>query len=132
MEAKHSKLEAKKILLVEDNEMNVLLFKMMLKRAGAIVVSASNGHSALQLFVDQDFDVVLTDIHLNGMDGDELAKQIRNMQDPVKQNVPIIVLTASFTEAEHAAYVLAGANFVLGKPFKEQALKEAIERLLQL
>ncbi len=120
----------KKVLLVEDNQMNVMLFSLLLKRLGIQFTVATDGGEALTLFNNNHFDVILTDIHLPILRGDEMARIIRQNEDPLKANTPIIALTASNLTPEIDEYLSAGINQVVLKPFTEEKLKSILTELL--
>lgn len=120
----------KKVLLVEDNQMNVMLFSLLLKRLGVQITTASDGEQALKLFNNNHFDVILTDIQLPKLRGDEMARIIRQNPDSLKASTPIIALTASTLTSEIEDYIGAGINQVVLKPFSSDKLKSILSELL--
>ena len=120
----------KKVLLVEDNQMNLMLFSLLLKRLGVQITTASDGEQALKLFNNNHFDVLLTDIQLPKLRGDEMARIIRQNPDSVKASTPIIALTASTLISEIEEYLGAGINQVVLKPFSNDKLKSILSELL--
>jgi len=118
------------VLLVEDNEMNVMIFSLILKRIGIKFLVANDGEKALELFYAKSFDLILTDIHLPKIWGDEMAKIIRKHPDKAKATTPIIALTASREETEITSYLEAGINKVLPKPFTEEDLKNVFNEYI--
>ena len=115
---------------MEDNEMNVKIFSMILKRIGIQFTVASDGETALESFNSAHFDIVLTDIHLPKLWGDAMAKIIRAYPDTAKANIPIIALTASNQAVEITSYLDAGINKVLPKPFTEENLRSIFREYL--
>ena len=117
-------------LLVEDNEMNVMLFSIFLRRLSIQFKVATNAEAALTLIDDNHFDIILTDIHLPKLWGDEMARIIRKLPDALKANTPIVALTASVETPDLGEYIFAGINEVLQKPFVEQQLVDILIKYL--
>ena len=120
-----------KVLLAEDNEVNQLLAKGILRHWGMETKVAANGNEVLEFLNDEDFDLVLMDIQMPEKSGIEAANEIRNLADAKKRNIPIIALTANALKGEEKKYIAAGMDDFLTKPFKEGDLYEVIERVLR-
>lgn len=120
-----------KILLAEDNEVNQLLAKGILRYWGAKAMVATTGYEVLELIEQEDFDLVLMDIQMPEKSGIEAATEIRNLADQRKKNIPIIALTANAVKGEEKKYIAAGMDDFLTKPFKEGELYEVIERVMR-
>ncbi|ODA67906.1 Signal transduction histidine-protein kinase BarA [Methyloligella halotolerans] len=126
------------VLLAEDNEINALLAKSVLEKAGASVRRASNGREAIELAhqaLDDGgagFDMVLMDIHMPEMDGIEAAGRLRALYDedakPGAGRPPIVALTANAFAEDRAAYLEAGLDDYLAKPFEKNDLLTLIGR----
>lgn len=114
------------ILVVEDVEVNRKYVSAMLGKYNHTITEAVYGLDALILLEDQAFDVVLMDVHMPIMDGIETTRRIRSMADPVKAMVPIIGLTANAAKEKQDECLEAGFNQVIIKPFKMEALYDAI------
>lgn len=112
-------LKNKKILLVEDNEMNRLVANTILIEYGATVIEAHNGEEALAYFAKENADLVLMDVRMPIMDGIEATKQIRKS---INTSIPIIALTANAVKGEQEKCINAGMNDYLSKPFEEEDL----------
>ena len=119
---------SKKILVVDDSPFVIDTIEMILAAEGHILVTAKSGAEALDKLTP-DFDLVITDLMMPGMDGFELIKAIKQRQP----NLPIIVLTAGsttasirHTEAGGSSPDLSAAKAVLEKPIEMDALIEAI------
>ena len=119
------------VLLAEDNDINALLARTVLERAGARVVRARNGAEAIAeareaLAEARGFDLVLMDIHMPGMDGVESARGIQALYPedarPGAGRPPIVALTANAFAEDRAAYLAAGLDDYLAKPFEKQDL----------
>ncbi|WP_316821238.1 ATP-binding protein [Pedobacter gandavensis] len=114
------------LLVVDDSEMNLLVIKMIFKKMGISFDTASNGQEALTFLESRKYDMVLTDIQMPEMDGIELTKRIRALNDPQKSQLPIIAITGQISSESHERYLSAGLNDYLIKPFKESELMEKI------
>ncbi|HLN23584.1 MAG TPA: response regulator [Patescibacteria group bacterium] len=117
------------VLLVEDNDVNRKVAKAFLERSGHSVSSCSDGAQAVVAVEEGDFDVVLMDIRMPGMDGIEATRHIRALADPRKARIPILALTANFSPAEVERYMAVGMNAVVRKPLHMGAIEEALAPL---
>jgi signal transduction histidine kinase/HPt (histidine-containing phosphotransfer) domain-containing protein/ActR/RegA family two-component response regulator len=104
-----------RILLVEDNEVNVLVEREMLTISDAEVRVAKSGEEALREIGEAKFDAVLMDLHMPGMNGYELAGEVRKL--PGHSQLPIIALTADDQAQDKARLAAAGINDYILKPF---------------
>jgi CheY-like chemotaxis protein len=104
------------VLLVEDNDINRLYAKSILKNWQCFTDTAENGLVAIEKIKNQAYDVVLMDIQMPVMDGYETTKAIRLMNSPMR-DVPVIALTANATKADVEKCMAAGMNDYLPKPF---------------
>lgn len=120
-----------KVLLAEDNEVNQLLAKGILRYWGLETKVAVTGYEVLEFLNNEDFDLVLMDIQMPEKSGIEAAREIRNLPDFKKKNIPIIALTANALKGEEKKYIAAGMDDFLTKPFKEGDLYEVMERVLR-
>jgi PAS domain S-box-containing protein len=105
-----------RVLLVEDNDINRLYAKSILKNWQSETETAENGLVAIEKLKSGWFDVVLMDVQMPVMDGYETTKAIRQMPEP-KSKVPIIALTANATKSDAAKCLSAGMDDFLPKPF---------------
>ncbi len=112
-------LKNKKILLVEDNEMNRIVAKTILHQYSATVEEAFNGEDALNMLSENEYDLILMDVRMPVMDGIAATKSIRQF---ISKSVPIIALTANAVKGEQAKCLDAGMNDYLSKPFLEEDL----------
>ena len=114
-----------KILLAEDNPINALLMREMLRRRGHTLVEVADGLKAVKAMEDDVFDIVLTDIHMPGMDGIEATRAIRASETARgAQRTPIIALTADALETGKRACKDAGMDGFLTKPVDPAQLDE--------
>lgn len=121
----------KHILVADDNKLNVLLAKTILKKWGIKCDTANDGQEALDLFKVNEYDIVLTDIQMPNMDGLQLTRHIRDFADPAKSKVIIMALTANVLKEDRDSYMNAGVNGVILKPFLEKDLIEKIASAIQ-
>jgi len=132
------------ILLAEDNDINALLARTVLEKSGAIVVHAKDGADAIAKAHDalaqgqggegKGFDLVLMDIHMPDMDGVEAARGIRALYpadaQPSAGRPPIVALTANAFAEDRAAYLAAGLDDYLAKPFEKRDLARLLDHWL--
>lgn len=114
-----------KILLAEDNPINALLTRELLRRRGHKVTEVTNGEAAVKAMEENEFDLVLTDIHMPGMDGIEATKAIRqNEAKLLRPHTPIVALTADALETGRRACREAGMDGFLTKPVEPTLLDD--------
>ena len=123
-------LRGRRVLLVEDNEVNRDVARMLLEEWGVEVDEAENGSLGVAMYQQQAYDAVLMDIQMPEMSGLEATALIRQLPDPIKAQVPILALTANAFRADSAKYLAAGMNDCLTKPFEEAELYLALEKLM--
>ncbi len=112
-------IENLRILLVEDNELNIEIAQSILEMNGAIVTQAHNGQEAVDCFTAShpgDFDLILMDIQMPVMDGFEATKVIRRSDHAQAASIPIIALTANAFDEDMRHSVESGMNGHLSKP----------------
>ncbi|MDF4421594.1 TMAO reductase system sensor histidine kinase/response regulator TorS [Vibrio parahaemolyticus] len=114
------------ILLVEDNETNVMVAMGFLKKLGHNVTVAMYGSQAKKEIRQNDFDMILMDIHLPDTDGVSLTSELREI---AKRRIPTIAFSAHVFRQEVEAYLKAGLDGFLGKPVKIDAMKKVISQV---
>ncbi|APR53755.1 response regulator [Sphingomonas koreensis] len=119
------------ILFIEDDPMNRRVVRDMLDVAGASMAEAEHAEEGLRRIGAEDFDVVLVDLRMPGMDGIEAIERIR-ARDDAKAELPIIVVTADTAIDLRERCLTAGADEVLFKPVAMDALFDTIGRVLAL
>ncbi|TCC98375.1 response regulator [Pedobacter hiemivivus] len=124
------KLTGKNILLVDDNKMNVLLAQTVLKKWEMGFDCAYDGKEALELFKKNNYDLILTDIQMPIMGGVELTHEVRYNGDFGKSRIPILGITAHVLQEDRDAYLKAGMNDLVLKPFLEQELIDKISKYI--
>lgn len=120
-----------KVLVAEDNPVNVLVIEKLLAIRGVTPVVVGNGLAVVRALQEDNFDVILMDLYMPDMDGFTAAKAVRAMEDEEKSQIPIIALTASVSEDVKMKVRESGMNDYLSKPFNPHVLFEKIEKLLQ-
>jgi len=121
---KSRNLEGKKILLVEDNSVNVSVAIRFLKKWGLVVDVAENGKVAVEKVSSNDYSLVLMDLQMPVMDGFEATRQIRSM--PKSKDLPIIALSAdALRETKEKVFRYSMNDYVV-KPFNPDLMKEKI------
>jgi signal transduction histidine kinase/DNA-binding response OmpR family regulator len=114
-----------KILIVEDNEINAEVVKVMLEGAGYQIVIATDGEKALQACIFEQYDLILMDMHMPVMDGITATKKLRM---EMHFTPPIIALSANAFVEDRERCIEAGMNDFISKPVEKQALLATIKR----
>ena len=112
-------IKGKRILLVEDNELNAEIAKTVLEDVGALITRAENGQQALELFKEKPagtFDVILMDLMMPVMDGYTATRKIRELERSDAKTVPIIAMTANAFQEDAEKCIAVGMNAHLAKP----------------
>lgn len=121
-----------RVLLVEDNDLNAEIAQFTLDRAGAVVTHAKDGESAVETFAASEpyeYDVVLMDIMMPGIDGLEATRQIRALDREDATTTPIIAVSANAFADDRRLSREAGMNAHLSKPVSAQELVEALAHI---
>jgi CheY-like chemotaxis protein len=117
------------VLLAEDNTINQLVAVSMLQKRGHSVVVACEGHEAIAAIEREQFDLVLMDVQMPGMDGLEASAEIRKREMGTGRRVPIIALTAHAMQEDRERCLAAGMDAYLAKPFSSANLVRMLESL---
>ena len=117
------------VLFIEDDRMNRRVVRDMLDVAGAQMAEAESAEIGLERIDAEEFDMILVDLRMPGMDGLTAIRHIR-ARDDAKGRLPIIVVTADRAVDLRERCLEAGANDVIFKPVAMDALFEAMGRLL--
>jgi PAS domain S-box-containing protein len=121
-----------RILVAEDNEINLLVTRKTLESLGFFVECVVNGAQAVDKLCQGQYDCVFLDIHMPVMDGVAAAKKIRDPASAVLNHaVPLIVLTASTEKHEHTYCREAGVNQILVKPIRREDIISALAPMLK-
>lgn len=119
-----------RVLIAEDNPVNVMLMKKLFSKWKIVPTIAENGERAVEIVQYGNFDIILMDLQMPVMNGFDASMEIRKMTDPAKSNIPIIALTASALFDIRDQVTNAGMNDYVAKPFKPDELMEKIQNLI--
>jgi two-component system, sensor histidine kinase len=125
--AKSIDLKDKRILIVEDDEMNFIYLTQIFKIFHGDIFRAKNGRTALEMAKEKKFDVILMDIQLPDINGLEITKQIRQFDF----KTPIIAQTASRAPDETDEAIEAGCTEILIKPYSINDLSSVLDKVLK-
>jgi CheY-like chemotaxis protein len=128
-----NKLKGKKVLLVDDVDLNRKIAKAMLKNTGITVEEAEDGEIALKKFEESPagtYDIILMDVQMPNMDGYQASTAIRGLEREDAHNVPIIALTANAFKDDIDRAIKAGMNAHLAKPVKQEKIVELMMRFI--
>ena len=120
------------VLVVEDNDMNMQLVEYLLEEGGYSIVKATSGEEALAITRDTAApppDIILMDIHLPGMDGLSVVRQMKT--DERTQRVPILALTAHAMRGDKDRFLDAGCDGYISKPIDVKTFLSSIEQYIR-
>ena len=117
-----------KILIVEDNPLNMRLIEMTLRPKGYKLLKATDGEEALDMAIREKPDLIIMDIYLPKMSGLEVTKRLRQM--PAFNHVPIIAVTAHAMKGDKEKIIEAGCDAYLPKPINTRQLPEVVTEML--
>ena len=127
VEIDYAALENRNVLVVEDNKINQMITKKILEKNKMHCLVADNGTDAIALVKENNFDVILMDIHMPGISGIEATQEIRKFNT----ELPIIALTAVTIDENLDDFYRAGFNEIIPKPFKTEEFFEKIYRTIE-
>lgn len=130
-EEEEKNIKGMRVLVVEDNELNLEIATFMLESAGVVTTSAKDGKEAVETFAaskEGEYDAILMDIMMPVMDGLEATRKIRAMEAERKdaKTIPIIAMTANAFSEDKEKTMAAGMNHHLTKPVTIEQLKEVL------
>ena len=126
--------EGKKVLLVEDNELNREIATAIMKEIGLDVDCVEDGTDAVNIMSSAEgrkYDLIFMDIQMPKMDGYTATREIRTLNDPKCANIPIIAMTANAFEEDRKKAIKAGMNAHIAKPISVDIILENLERMRQ-
>lgn len=132
-EQSQKSIEGKKVLLVEDNQLNMEIAEFMLEQQNMLVTKAWNGEEAVDLFAQSEpgtYDVILMDIMMPKMDGIQATKTIRAMERKDAKEIVILAMTANAFLDDIARNKAAGMNDQLSKPLDMKVMKQMLEHYI--
>jgi CheY-like chemotaxis protein len=119
-------MTGRKVVVVEDNELNMKLFREVLESSGYRMLEAGTGERAVALTTEHRPDLVLMDIHLPDIDGVEALRMLR--ADERTASIPVLALTAQAMEGDRERFLAAGFDGYLSKPVNIADLLDAVRR----
>lgn len=131
-EKKHLDYSGKKVLLVEDNELNREIATEILKSLGLKVDCAADGMEAVEIMSSEagnQYDMIFMDIQMPKMDGYTATREIRTLKDMKKANVPIIAMTANAFDEDRKKAIKAGMNGHIAKPIDVDVILQNLDRI---
>jgi len=114
----------KRVLIVEDNEKNMKLFRDVLQAAGYDTVEATTGGRAVELAIEHSPDLVLMDVQLPEIDGVEALGRLR--EDKRTASIPVLALTAQAMQGDRERFLAVGFDGYVSKPVDIVALVETV------
>ncbi|MEB8432170.1 ATP-binding protein [Cocleimonas sp. KMM 6892] len=127
---KKSDFTGKKLLLVEDNKVNQMVAKALLKKLGLDITISNDGLESLDAYQKDSFDIVLMDINMPNMSGIEATQELHKIMKVNNTSTPIIALTANVMEGAEEEYRSYGMNGYLSKPIEIDKLKIELNKWL--
>ncbi|MCD4811177.1 response regulator [bacterium] len=121
-------MAGEKILIVEDNSMNLELATDLLEAAGYFVIQAGSAEEGIKLARADSPDVILMDIGLPGMDGLEATRVLK--QDLATKNIPVIALTAHAMQGDEEKALAAGCAGYIAKPINTRAFSRTVSQFI--
>lgn len=126
--AAHARAEPMNILVIDDNEMNRRVLQGFLEKDSHTTTLCENGERGLELCSERAFDIIITDIKLDGMDGIEFTKNLRLFPNQKIASTPVIALSGNTTQNDINEYYQANMNGFLPKPVDPDALNAMLVR----
>lgn len=117
------------ILLAEDNLVNQKLAIGILQKLGHLVTVAQDGNIAVNLFQDQQFDLILMDVQMPNCDGLEATRRIRDLEEASGRRIPIIAMTAHAMPGDRQKCLDSGMDDYLTKPIRSQQLNDCLNAI---
>lgn len=128
----HVKFKDKSILIVEDNNVNAEICKTILSKCDVNSTIATNGVEAINLFLDNQYDLIFMDLQMPNMSGYEATERLREIElHKKRKRTPIIALTANVASDSSSNYVKSGMDDLLVKPFRKNDLIKVLEKWLK-
>lgn len=126
------KLPPLKLLLVDDVALNLIVGVALLEPKGHTVATATSGQQALEMASNNDYDVILMDVHMPGMNGMDATRAIRRLPNMQRSSVCIVALSADVEVEHQAAFLTSGMNAALSKSVLAKGFDKELQRILKL
>ena len=124
-------LKNKRILIADDSQLNRTIVAHLLKQENALISEAEDGDEALKLLKKQSFDLVLLDINMPELTGEEIVNA-KTEYSELNNNTPIIAFTGSYGKEYEDKFLKIGFSDVIPKPFTPVGILEKIKGVLKL
>ncbi len=122
-------MAGEKILIVEDNQMNMELATDLLEASGYVVIQAEAAEEGIELARVESPDLILMDISLPGMDGLQATGILK--QDPTTKDIPVITMTAHAMKGDEEKALTAGCTGYITKPIDTREFPKAVARFIE-
>lgn len=125
-------IEGVRVLVAEDNDLNMEIAEFVLSSVGAVVIKASNGQEAIEIFEKSEvgeIDIILMDVMMPGVDGLAATRIIRSMSREDAKTIPIIAMTANAFSEDRLRAVEAGMNEHLAKPLESTVIIKRLRNI---
>ncbi len=120
-----------RILFAEDHDMNLMIGHTLLERMGHRVMTAVNGQEALAAWENEEFDLILLDIQMPLMGGEQVTAIIREREQQTSRHTPIIAVTSYALKGDRERFLEAGFDGYVAKPFQAEKLSAEIQRVMR-
>lgn len=124
--------ENKKVLVVDDSDVNLRVFCYLLKNRGMKIETAKSGMECLTKIKNTKYDIIFMDHMMPGMDGIETYAQMRKMTDGINAETPVIVLTANAIVGAKETYLKEGFAGYISKPIEPEILDDTVRSVLNI
>ena len=128
MKKPDNKFQGKNLLIVDDNKMNIKVAERALDGLGFLIDECTSGDEAIKMVVSKTYDLILMDIMMPGMSGDECLLELKKLEN---FNTPVIALTADALAGAREKYLSIGFDEYIAKPFSKEQIVEQIEKILK-
>jgi len=118
----------KRVLIIEDNEINLYLMRTIVRKLGYQVIEARDGLSGVELAIAERPDLILMDIQLPELDGYEATKRIRAIEET--KNIPIIAITSYAMVGDKEKILAAGCTAYIEKPIDPKSFIEELKKYI--
>ena len=125
-ETKEIDYKGKKVLIVDDNKLNIKVASKALKEFDFIIDECYDGNESIDKVKNNNYDLILMDIMMPGMNGEEALKELKKLKD---FNTPVIALTADAVSGSKEKYERLGFKGYLSKPFSKELLKQKLDEI---
>jgi len=126
------KAENVKLLIVDDSEVNLKVFKLLLRNHGMHIDAVNSGKKCLELITNNKYDIIFMDHMMPEMDGIETLNAMNDMENSLCKDTPVVVLTANAIVGAKEEYLEYGFTDYLAKPIDPSILDEMLKRMLNI